>query len=255
MNAFGYGFVMPLYAITHLLTSDTVSPYGPPMICAFQIEDSTSLTTLPTSFVIGYFIPIVLMAVPFSSNMLHQWLSGLWQGFPLWIALFQLILGRVSRNRKEQQINPQTIIRNLRVVYSFAFISASVSHMTTFVLIVVARFLPFLLSPSLAEAFTFRNVFVPPSFQNPGLMKSMATGIHNFFQYDQYVGSIAAILWILTLKLNTDMRRITAREAKRLIFELVGAGLLAGPAGVMLALMWDRENSLLLNNGAARGGY
>ena len=35
----------------------------------------------------------------------------------------------------------------------------------------------------------------------------MATGIQNFFQYDQYVGSTAALVWAVTLHCNSQKEK------------------------------------------------
>jgi hypothetical protein len=198
---------------------------------------------------LGYFIPTVLMALPVPSNKLHQWLGGLWQGFPVWIALMQMLFGTARRYRA--RLPTKTRLDNryqLHHTYLFAFTATCVSHLSTLGVIAVRQVYPGLFSPSAQKVLTLKEVFLPPNFQNPGPMKSMAAGVHNFFQYDQYVGSIAALAWAVTLKVNSKKTSMTWKDWAWLITELVGVGVVAGPAGALVTLMWNRDETVLLDD-------
>ena len=55
---------------------------------AIKVKNLWSLEALPIALILGYFIRIALMALPVTSNNLHQWLSGLCLGFPVYITIF-----------------------------------------------------------------------------------------------------------------------------------------------------------------------
>lgn len=68
MQSIGYGFIMPLYGIFHLLTSRTAGRVDRTLAQAIRVPDLTVLKTLPWSLTIGYIIPTILMAIPLQSN-------------------------------------------------------------------------------------------------------------------------------------------------------------------------------------------
>lgn len=250
MQGLGYGFAMPIWCIVHLLRSSTSGDLNRELAKAIQIRDLTSLETLPMSFVLSYFIPTVLMAIPVPSNNLHQWLGGLWQGFPVWIALTQIILGTVRRYLGKRS-PPKTRLENryqLYHAYFFAFTSTCVSHLGTLGTIAARRLFPGIFSELAQETLTLKAVFLPPNFQNPGPMESMAAGIHNFFQYDQYVGSIAALAWAVALKVNSKKAPMVWKDWAWMVAELIGIGAVAGPAGALVTLMWNRDETVLLDD-------
>lgn len=90
-----------------------------------------------------------------------------------------------------------------------------------------------------------RDVFLPPAFYSRAHMKNMAIGIQNFFQYDQYVGSGAALVWAVTLNCNSRKGRMTWRHCISLLGEILGVGLIAGPGGALVSLMWNRDERIM----------
>ncbi|KAF2245918.1 hypothetical protein BU26DRAFT_58521 [Trematosphaeria pertusa] len=133
----------------------------------------------------------------------------------------------------------------LRRAYLFAFASTSISHVATFATIAARNLFPPLFSPLAQETLTLNQVFLPPYFRAPGPMESMAVGIHNFFQYDQYVGSTAALVWAAATRANSRKSAMTFKDWACLVGELVGVGLIAGPAGALVSLMWNRDDCVL----------
>ncbi|KAK0640718.1 hypothetical protein B0T16DRAFT_495573 [Cercophora newfieldiana] len=99
MQATGFGFTMPIYAIVHLLTSRTAGPRSPALSEDVRMSDLHMVRALPAAMFFGYVIPAILMAVPIPWNKLHQWLGGLWQGFPVWVVLIQYLIASRHRRR------------------------------------------------------------------------------------------------------------------------------------------------------------
>lgn len=251
MQGLGYGFTMPLYGIAHLLTSKTTGKFCQGFAEALKITNLQFLEDLPVALIVGYFLPTILMAFPLPSNSVHQWLAGLWQGFPVWVLLVQWILSHV-RKFWGKTLLPGSRIENrhlLHGAYMFAFSSTCITHVCTLATITARRFFPSMFSPLAQETLTFSKVFIPPYFRDPGPMESMASGIHNFFQYDQYIGSTAALAWAAAISLASKKDGLVLSEWVWLVKELVGVGVIAGPAGALVALMCNRDERLLSGDG------
>ena len=255
MQGLGYGFVMPLYTISHLLTSPTATTVSPVLAHAVGIQDFLSIKTLVRSIIVGYILPSILMAVPVFSPVVHQWLVGFWQGSPVWIGLLQYTwrlrdLGPGHAPHKDDSlVNGERTTANDRIeetkalhsAYFFAFSVAAATHLTTFGIIGARHLFPSLLSSTL----NIRDVFVPPVFYSRARMKNMAIGIQNFFQYDQYVGSTAALAWAVTLHCNSRKERMTWRHWMWLVGEILGVGVIGGPGGALVSLMWNRDERII----------
>ena len=69
----------------------------------------------------------------------------------------------------------------------------------------------------------------------------MVQGAHGFFQYDQYVGSTAVIIWAMTLRFNVRGKSMSARQWVQLASEVVGYVMVAGPTGALVMLLWIRD--------------
>lgn len=72
IHSTGYGFIMPLYGIFHLLASRTAGRVDPTLAQAIRVPDLTALEVW--SLTIGYIIPAILMTFLFN---LIQPTSGL----------------------------------------------------------------------------------------------------------------------------------------------------------------------------------
>ena len=259
MQGLGYGFVMPIYAICHLLTSGTAIRVGPALGDAVCTQDLSYLETLSSSIIVGYNLPTILMVFPLSSSVLHQWFGGLWQGFPVWVELLQYI--RRARhgkhgifiNENDHRSNHKSIypshrkkeIKTLYNTYLFAFSLSAVTQLTTFVIIWCRDLFPSLIPPTL----TLQDVFVPPVFYSHAPMESMAIAIHNFFQYDQYVGAAAAIIWAINLHCNSGTAPMGLKHWCWLVGGVLGVSLVAGPAGALVWLMWSRDERIIRGGG------
>lgn len=262
MQSTGYGFIMPLYGIFHLLTSRTAGRVDRTLAQAIRVPDLTALKTLPWSPTIDYIIPTILMAIPLQSNTTHQWLGGFWQIFPVWVTFLQYVFRffyvkpRVKRESKESNKNLKGAITRthqqyvLHNAYLFSFLTSAVCHLGTLAIVGARWLTPVLFSPLAQDTLSFREVFIPPPFYLCAEMKSMAAGINNFFQYDQYIGSAAAIVWAVALNINSRKCPLSCRGWVELAIEIVGSSIVAGPGGALVALMWHRDERLLYYSGS-----
>ncbi|KAI1495544.1 hypothetical protein F5X99DRAFT_422837 [Biscogniauxia marginata] len=272
MQIFSYGLFMPLYGIIHLLTSRTSRGYSITSAESSRIANQMSLKMIPESLLIGYVIPAVLMSLPFFSNFLHQWFGGLWQGSPVWAMVLQKAFTAYyskrqttpSRRNSQYELKvekaegtgglcaSQTQLENgssvyLSKVYSFAFICCIASQLGPLILVTVVALCPTIFPPQLREVWTISEVFVPPLFYTSKKMESMGSAMHGFLQYDQYVGSTAAVIWSSVLYINSRRTPLNGKGWLRLAFVITGFSLCAGPAGAVVWLMWEREQLLALN--------
>ncbi|KAI0004784.1 hypothetical protein F4779DRAFT_599396 [Xylariaceae sp. FL0662B] len=273
MQITSYGCTMPLYGVLHLITSPTARDTRLSPLELISTSNLLDLSVLPQAFILGYVIPAILMSLPFSSNRLHQWFGGLWQGSPIWVAAIQQVLvirlakhrqlhyihngQRISHSDSKKRLpteNPESALSLVRAhedyllsrCYSFAFAFCLLSQFIPIILIMATTLFPTAFSPELREAWTLYNVFLPPPFYSTEKMKSMATGMHDFFLYDQYVGSTAAIVWATTLYVTSRETTMIMKSWIKLASGVTGLSLLAGPAGAVVWLMWERDQTILL---------
>ncbi|KAB5576341.1 hypothetical protein GE09DRAFT_620878 [Coniochaeta sp. 2T2.1] len=255
MQLLGYGVIMPLYGIVHLLTSPVSAAANEQQT---QIANLEELEALPLALVIAYIMPAVLMSIPVLSDSTRQWFGAVWQGVPIWSTVcLKMIAAYLRRNKRggfSASGNDRGRERRLLArVYGFAFAACLVGQLVPLGLILTARVCPSVFPAGVADVMTIWDVFVPPPFWTGKKMKDMASGIHGFFQYDQYVGSLAAGIWAVALYIKA-MGPLGMREWMRLAALVAGLGVVAGPIGVVVWLIWCREEKLLseLEVGEAR---
>ncbi|KAI1376863.1 hypothetical protein F4677DRAFT_76611 [Hypoxylon crocopeplum] len=271
MQATSYGCTMPLYGMIHMTTSPAAEDVGPVLLEAVATTSLSELSTLPQAFILGYVVPAVLMSVPLFSNPLHQWFGGLWQGSPIFTMLLQKLLAiRQAKYRRPHGIRngrkaPQSGIKQpparssqspvslaiaqekelLARAYLFAFVWCIISQIGPLMLIAAVHVRPSAFPSRLQEAWTVFNVFVPPPFWSTEKMESMGTGMHDFFLYDQYVGSTAAVIWSVALYVNLRETPMLARSWAKLAFVVAALSVFTGPAGAVVWLVWERDQLLL----------
>ena len=82
MQGLGYGFAMPLYAISHLLISPTAIPASPVLARAVLMRDVLFVKTLVPSIMLGFVLPSILMAIPTFSPIVINGLGVYGKAFP-----------------------------------------------------------------------------------------------------------------------------------------------------------------------------
>ena len=256
MQAIGYGIVMPIYGAIYLLTSPTASPNVSDLSLArrIRVREHSKLQTIPMSISFGFILPAILMSLPIFSTKTHQYLVVVWQLSPLWVTAFQFSLPIVYRHylsspriqHDEQRESTTSSNRTaLHRVYQFASLISAVTFLTTQAFIGMVKVLPGAF-PTFSPHITSSSVFLPPlSFHNPAPIESMVQGAHNFFQFDYYIGSLAALTWAVVLSTNTARppRRVKARLL------MTGAAVLmspfVGPATVFIWMLEARDKGTL----------
>ena len=182
---------MPLYAISHLLLSPKSTPARPILAQVVRMRDVLFVKTLGPSILLGYVLPSILLAIPTSSPVLHQWLGGLWQGFPGWIILLQyawkfrkLRFGSTTRKDDPPLFSERTTASDridnketLHSAYIFAFDVSAATHLITLGIFGARQTFPSLFSSVL----NFHDVFLPSMFYFDTQMQNMAIDILSFF--------------------------------------------------------------------------
>ncbi|KAI1344150.1 hypothetical protein F5Y15DRAFT_424411 [Xylariaceae sp. FL0016] len=272
MQVLSYGLMMPVYGILHLLTSPTASEFGSDIADMSLSNDPVGLQVVPEASLIGYVVPSILMSLPYRSSNMQQWFGGLWQGCPVWMMAIQKISIRVTEKGWKDSVGVReikdevksTISKGVKFsglhppipemeptghripprVYSFAFSACIASQLGTLAFLGVVRLLPGYFPHDLREQLTLPNLFMPPPFYSSKAMESMGAAMHNFFLYDQYVGSTSAIIWASALYIKSR-EGLTSRQWMRLAGVISMLSLVSGPAGAVVWLIWERDQILL----------
>jgi hypothetical protein len=135
----------------------------------------------------------------------------------------------------------------LHQAYHFAFAVSAFTNIITFAVLASYKLAPALFPPSMLKALTFKNVFLPPPFWSRAPMPNIAVWILNFFQYDQYVGSTAAIVRAVALYVKARKRAMSLESWLWLAGEIFGISVVAGPGAALVSLIWNRDE-LVLND-------
>ncbi|MCJ1267865.1 hypothetical protein MMC22_007751 [Lobaria immixta] len=252
MQNVAFDVIIPLYLLTHLSTSPTVSSNDPN---DFHI-DLPNLSSIPLSMAIGYILPTVLAALPSPSVISFdrkQTFMAIWQMFPLWVQLLQLTLPYLTAifcppasSRKSPFIQRQGL-GVLRVVYIFILTVAASTHIATLTLLFTSRFFPALFATPFIGVFNPVNVFWPVTTSASHQMSSIGSGAMLIIQYDEIIGSIAVVLWALFLfttafhRSYSQGRGANVAAAWALIFHSVTLTALAGPLGYAAIAIWGRD--------------
>jgi hypothetical protein len=241
MQTFGYAATMPLYAAIHLFTSSTFTSSGKALAKANKLRNPTSfdLRVLIPAFSIGYLVPTLLMSWPLSSSSLHQWFGALWQGFPLYVVIYQQVFARVVRPPPQGDV--ETIFR----AYNWAFNVAAATQVSTYAIIIAAKTFPDLAPKWAAGAFTFSSVFAPGPFHSNKPLTSMAAATHDFFKWDQYTGSAAALVWGLALDVTSRKGFMSLYDWLKLGIDILRWSALAGPGGALVRLLQRRDKAII----------
>ena len=248
MQSIGYGIIMPIYCGVHLLISPTALSDPARLQKSVRPRDDPTLSTLPWSIMTGYLLPATMMSMPVFSPKVHQYLVASWQVFPVWIVILQYIFGKASwyflspQPLKSKPSHLHAVdLESLNRLYHFAFALATLTHCIALGLIASIQLFPGLIAASDGHAVTLKDVFLPSNIWTGAQVSDMVQGAHGFFQYDQYIGSIAAIIWAITLRYNVENKSMSATQWAQLAFEIVGYSTVAGPTGALVMLLWKRD--------------
>jgi hypothetical protein len=234
---------MPLYFALNLQTSPTSSTISSPGIVTSITSDPRELIALPASVLLGYVLPAVMMALPsprFSTFVSHQYLIAVWQFFPIWVALIQLLIKRLLPT-------PSSIIKNTsrnqqyiyaaRIVYIFGLLIPAIMQLSTLYLLVKT-------GPLSLSLFNASTVFLPPLLSD-AKVDSFAHGVLHLLQWDMIFACGAALLWASYLYYSVKTHVSWIGMIAKLVLLIV----LFGPGGAALAIVWDRDEFILRTMG------
>lgn len=209
IQLFGFGVVMPLWCLIHILSSPP-----PPLNRAQLLARSSSLANLHLAIILGYIIPTILMCLAFS-NTTHQNLIAAWQLFPIWISVSYHTLqylsppptSSISQSHGHVSRGKNTIL----TAYSFIAPIVAVTHLIPIIFVVAACWPASLERCASTDPthLTFSKIYLPPNPIMPEEVSSIARGIHVFLQWDCYVGVVALWLWSYPMKARLGSVRLT----------------------------------------------
>ncbi|KAF5003029.1 hypothetical protein FDECE_10401 [Fusarium decemcellulare] len=245
LQMIGFGFVMPLFLVVHLLYTSKTS-----WSQAVHVRDPTSLHTVVPAFLLGYLLTSVLFVYPFSEGNVRQWSCVIWTVFPLNVIVLQTLFTNIVKRTSigQDTWTPKTKLDRaaLSHAYGFAWNVAVTGQMCTYAVLIAANILPSIFPDGVAKTLTIENVFLPdavPHSNRP--MTDPASAMHNFLIYDLYGGSVATLIWAVHLLLQVRPELKSGEERAGLARGVITSILLSGPGGAVVALMQHRDDSVL----------
>ncbi|OJJ68122.1 hypothetical protein ASPBRDRAFT_47070 [Aspergillus brasiliensis CBS 101740] len=255
-----FAFAAPLYCALQLTTSITsTSPTATNILIP-----KTILTTLPLIFTLSFILPSALMILPISSTIttdLKQLFIALWQPFPAYISilltLFHTLFSPFISTSTTTQKNPN--LSSLRFIYAFTFFHTLIPHLVTLTISLSTILAPAILSPEYRTALHPSIVFgIPTPWTSPVIqVNSVADGVHAFLRWDYLIGSVGMVVWAWRLYTNA-VRKVSGGhtmgwcEWVSLVVRVALLGVVAGPVGAAVVLVWGRDE-MVLGGGGEKG--
>jgi hypothetical protein len=247
-----YAITIPLYCAIHLLTSPTSKSGKSEASVSDYIAPTRSLAMIPFSVLVGYTVPSVLMCLSRFSNETHQYLVAFWQAFPIWMIIAQytgqgamaLFTSSSDEAIAKWRTNPQ-YRKTLRWTYALAFLLSTVIHITTMANLLAPTIQSAIYGVTTIQRPSFEEVFMPPRPDSTTHIVIFAQGAHNFLQYDEYVGTAAVMIWVITLYANACKREGVSKGYLSTFMKISGLCLFTGLGGTVVALIWDRDEMVL----------
>lgn len=239
MQMFGFGVVMPLYAILHLALPRRAPGSSTK---AVQLQDPIQLHTVAPAFLLGYIFPSALLIFPYSDPASRQRSNIVWQYFPVYVGAlitgFTAMAKRISIGQNLHKSPSQLSRDALSHAYGFALAFAAIFQWATYAVLFVAWAFPDELPSGLADRFTPKNVFVPNPPHSFRKMESPAAAMHEFVLFDQYTGSAAILVWAAALCQEAGVTMTS-------VVDILRDSLILGPIAAGLKILRKRDNALL----------
>ncbi|OAP64976.1 hypothetical protein AYL99_00948 [Fonsecaea erecta] len=265
MTAYGYAVIMPVYGIVHLFVSSTTSPSSENVQAKqeIQIPDHIGLYTLPAAIVLGYGMPVLLMALPIFTTDWHQLFVAGWHLFPIWVALSHFLLkllassvsiGPPLNSTPNQTMSSATEYdktyrftrkRSLRRSYRIAFRLSAATHVLTIIIIGLAQRFPSLFPSPQDQPISWSSVFLPDYWRSTTPMQDFVQGTLNLLQYDQYSGSLAALTWGVGVYWLSLPEKRDVMDWVFMAIEVTAISVCFGPAAALTILLSRRDQHLV----------
>jgi hypothetical protein len=216
---------LPLYLGARLAL---VTPSN--MVPADLVIDPVQLEVLPWAFLIGYVAPFVVLLLPdirVLDKSIKQSAAAWWQQWPVYTALCQATLSLIWRPATVPSPPAAETWPQVQSVYTFIFVLAGFSHWIS----VIGAF---------ATGVTMTELFLPAL---PGKDVKARHGWEAAkwcVQWDVVLDTPAMILWAIVLYWQTG-GVVDSSLLQRLFVNF----LLAGPLGVPIGLLWERDAFVL----------
>ncbi len=244
-----FAVVAPIYFAVHLLTSPTFS-FGRQWDF---LPHPAKLQSIPYSIAIGFVTPTILAALPAPSVISYekkQLFIAIWQAFPLWVGICQIVLP-VLRSLFIDDVTPKRtnkqIIDSMRRIYATMLVVAIVTRISTWTISISAILFPGIFAPEVGNLLKPSNVFGPAAATPSVKMPSLAAGSFQLLQYDEMIGGAAMVLWSASLYTNAIGSKGLADWAWLAMKGIVILAL-AGPQGLAVAAVWARDEIIFASD-------
>jgi len=222
----GIGVVGPIYFFLHYISSQAPNVGTSEK----QLTNRAYTRTLFPAMILGYYAPHFLSMLHPSWAARHDW-DWIWQMFPVWVALIQLVLTYSFKLAATQESRIGDHIQDLQIIRTT--ISLSI------VLSAGVWIYTFIMSP-----FPLRMMFLP-HFPSPG--HGWVEIVGNFVQYDHLFCWGSALLWLGYLFRDLKKARMVQQSWVTLLVGAVVTTVVLGP-GATVGLGWLWREDLLMRH-------
>ncbi|CRG85617.1 hypothetical protein PISL3812_02661 [Talaromyces islandicus] len=239
-----WGVMMPIYYAVHLVISPTAHATHVKSKRQLVQFDNAALCVLPWSVLIGCLVPTALMALPspqLISHDTHKLFVVIWQPFPLWVGLCQLIFTKGTRQsnipeKKAVETSQQRIHKICTLCLRFVVL------LNTFLWYLITFSDNYSWGSSFGEAGLlqkFIKVFIPVPLADKVTVETLPMGCLALLQYDAYFACGASLIWACVL-----YRRLVGALTLSNFTGWIARSLLYGPGGAALFVLKSRDDVL-----------
>lgn len=241
---FIWGVMKPIYWAIYMGTSPLVQHSSYPQGQANLAADAGQLRVIPWAILLGFILPTVMASLPWpqlSTPERQQTWIALWLLFPIWVRLAQFALGLVIRGSDSSHA---AMTRRLRRVYAVTIIESALVHISVIVYVVFPHLRPMAVIPPAGskDTVTLASVFAPMAPWSTENATSLAEGFRTLLVYDWYYACGSTLLWAVVMSRNTGTTTSGA------VAKAVAYSVLLGPAAAAVAMVWERDEKLLIKN-------
>jgi hypothetical protein len=239
-----YAITIPIYLAIYLATSPTVYPTK-----AAILTDVAEVYSIPVSIFLGYTIPSIGAALPALSmqsfDAKQTWLA-MWQGFPLWISVFQQLVKRLLRPVLQRSPSPSISESRdaLRLVYSVLFYTSLTTHLGCLAVSALSMAVPDIFGAEYKGGFNFSSVLLPAAITGSSKVPNLSAGALLLLQYDEIVGSTAMLLWAMFMSSQVTKVPSAPGTWLKLLVRASLAMIIYGPGGSIVKLIQERDEQV-----------
>ena len=192
--------------------------------------DPIQVKILPWAFVIGYVTPFIVLLLPdfrIREISIKQSMAAWWQQWPAYVALCQLLLSSIWSPAVVPSLSATEARHQIQSVYMFIFVLAGLSHWVS----VLGAF---------ATGVSMADLFLPALPGKDVKARHGWDAAKWCVQWDVVLATPAMILWAGVLYWQTGGVTDTS-----LVQRLLVNCFLAGPLGIPIGLLWERDAFVL----------